>query len=221
MIITIDGPAGAGKSTISQLLAQSLDYARIDTGALYRAVAYAAQRAGLGPTDEGLGVFVAQMDLRHEGGELTLAGEPLGAHLRTPQISHAASQYAASAQVREALLGLQRRLGAQGRAIFDGRDLGTVVFPQADVKIFLTASVEARAQRRQLELRGRGIEQPLEQVMAEIEARDHADRTRPIAPLRQAQDAVCVDATALSPPEVVARCLAVVRQRQAQMPPEA
>lgn len=211
MIIAIDGPAGAGKSTISQRLAARLGYVRVDTGALYRAVGLAATWAGRSETDADLGAFVAGLDLRFAGDALLLDGQDVSEAIRAPEISRAASRYAAVPAVRAALLTLQRRVGAGQNAIFDGRDIGTVVFPEAPVKIFLTASVDARAHRRHAELQARGVADSLEAVRADIEARDRADTERAVSPLRKAQDAVEVDATALSPDAVVERCIEVVQ----------
>ncbi|MCB9522265.1 MAG: (d)CMP kinase [Myxococcales bacterium] len=212
VIIAIDGPAGAGKSTISQRLAARLGFVRLDTGALYRAVGLAATRAQIAADDEsGLHSLVAELALRFDAeGRIWLGEEDVSEAIRTPAMSAAASRYAAAPAVRAGLLDLQRRLARQADSILDGRDIGTVVCPDADVKIFLTASVAERARRRHAELAAKGPAPSLQEVAADIEARDKADRERPIAPLRQADDAVVVDATSLSIDEVVARCAALV-----------
>ena len=211
MIVAIDGPAGAGKSTISLALAEALGCVRLDTGALYRVVAYAALGAGIAEEDRGLEAFVSELDIRYEPSGIWLDGTEVSDHLRTPEISSAASSYSAQPAVRRALLGLQRRLGTAQNAVVDGRDIGTVVFPDADAKIFLTAAAEARAHRRLLELREQSVESTFDEVYQAIVDRDHADMNRAVAPLKQAEDAVVVDATELSIAQVVQRCLEVVR----------
>jgi cytidylate kinase len=210
MIIAMDGPAGAGKSTISRMLAEALGFVRLDTGALYRAVALAAIRAGVPSTDgPRLAALLDDLDLGYDG-SVWLDGENVDREIRSPEASAAASEYAAVPEVRAGLLALQRRLGRARDTILDGRDIGTVVFPDADVKIFLTASASARAGRRHAELVSTGHEAELAVVLAEIVARDKADMERAVAPLRQAEDAVLVDATHLNPAEVVAACRALV-----------
>ncbi|MBU0553014.1 (d)CMP kinase [Myxococcota bacterium] len=208
MIIAIDGPAGAGKSTISQRLAERLGFTRLDTGALYRAVALAEMRKGNAADAPDVGPW----NLEVEGDRLTLDGEDISQAIRAPEISSAASDFAKNPAVRAGLLALQRRLGRARDTILDGRDIGTVVFPDADVKIYLTAQPEARAHRRWLELEARGHAQPFRIVLAEIMARDKQDMGRAIAPLRRAEDAVEVDASELGIEEAVEACLAVVRQ---------
>ncbi len=215
MIIAMDGPAGAGKSTISQRLAESLGFVRLDTGALYRAVALAATRAHKNTTDSDLLAFASALPLKIDReGKVFIGDEDVSLAIRTPEISAASSQFAAVPAVREALLGLQRKLGRSSDSILDGRDIGTVVFPDADVKIFLTASVEVRAERRHLELLGRGVQSDLEQVKKDIIARDYADEHREIAPLRRADDAVLVDASHLSIDEAVQKCKAIVESKR-------
>ncbi len=215
MIIAMDGPAGAGKSTISQKLAASLGFVRLDTGALYRAVALAATRAGKSTTDTDLLAFASALPLRIDtDGKVFIGEEDVSLAIRAPEISNAASKFAAVPAVREALMDLQRRLGRSADSILDGRDIGTVVFPDADVKLFLTASVEVRAERRHLELLTRGVESDLESVKADIIARDYADEHREIAPLRKADDAILVDASHLNIDEVVAKCKEIVESKR-------
>ncbi len=212
MIIAMDGPAGAGKSSVSLRLAERLGFQRLDTGALYRSVALAARQAGRAPEDPELQAFVEGLSIELRGERVFLGAEEITEAIRSPEISAAASLYAAQSSVRAALLGLQRRLGHQQNCVLDGRDIGTVVFPDAELKIFLTARAEVRAERRLLELRGRGIEAHFEQLLQEIKARDKADSERAHAPLKQAKDAVVVDASERSIEEVVDACFALVHK---------
>ncbi len=215
MIVAIDGPAGAGKSTVARRLARGLGFARLDTGAIYRTVALAATRAGIPPGDgSALGALVAELDLRFEASRVLLEGEDVSEAIRTPQMSTAASVYSAVPEVRAGLLDVQRRVGRATDAVVDGRDIGTVVFPDAAVKIFLTASVSARAERRLLELRQRGATADLETVKEEIRARDHQDSTRAVAPLAKAEGAVVVDTTHLDLEGAVAACLSLVEEEK-------
>jgi cytidylate kinase len=213
MIIAIDGPAGAGKSTISRRLAERIGCVRLDTGALYRVVALACTRDGLAPSEPDIGRFVAALAIRFDDDRVFLGAEDVSTVIRAPAISVAASRYAAVPSVRAALLELQRRIGRSQDSVVDGRDIGTVVFPNAEVKIFLTARPEARAERRCAELRARGVEADFETVLREIRARDKADTERATAPLKRARDATLVDATALGIEEVVDRCVEIVDER--------
>jgi len=216
LIVAIDGPSGAGKSTLSKSLAKELGYHNIDTGAMYRSVAFAAKRQGIDPADEtALGRLAESVRIEFirqgEGERVLLNGEDVSSAIRTPDISLLTSRISAYAGVRHAMVELQRQLGAQGGVVLEGRDIGTVVFPQADVKFFLSASTTERGRRRYEELRAKGLAVGLEQTVAEVEARDAADSARECAPLVQAEDALAIDSTALSIDEVLQSMLARVR----------
>ncbi len=209
-IVAIDGPAGAGKSTVARQLARKLGFSMIDTGAIYRSVALAARRAEVPwDDDEGLRKLLdAGLGLQFVEDRVLLKGHDVTEAIRTPEISRGASVVSARPVVREKLLGLQRELGmkAPKGAVLEGRDIGTVVFPDAQVKIFLTASDEARARRRHAELADKGLPVPFEEVLADQRRRDKDDSERAIAPLKPAEDAILVDTTGLDLDEVVERC---------------
>lgn len=219
--IAIDGPSGAGKSTLARRLATTLRFLYVDTGAIYRTIAYYAYANHLDPADEAA-VLAAlpniRIELRHDAEGLQrmiLNGEDVTDAIRLPQISQYASVVSAYPGVRAFLLEMQRDFARKGSVIMDGRDIGTVVLPHADVKIFLTASPEARARRRCLELEQRGTPEPFDQVLSEIQQRDWDDSHRETAPLRQAEDAVVVDTTELNFEESLAMLLTVVRGKAA------
>lgn len=218
-VIAIDGPAGAGKSTAARELAERLGYVLVDTGALYRGVALSAFERGVDWDDaEALGQLVDQLSLAFErdeqhGLKLMIDGVDRAHDIRTPHISTGASRVSRHPQVRAALLGLQRRLGARGGVVLEGRDIGTVVFPDADVKVFLTASDDSRARRRYQELLRGGHEVDLERVLADIRERDRLDSERDIAPLRAADDAVVIDTSDIALSEVLDRLEALVKSR--------
>lgn len=218
-LLAIDGPAGAGKSTVSREVARRLGFTMIDTGALYRAVALAAHRAGIAYEDEpGLARLLEAIDLRLEEDKVYLDGEDVSLAIRTPEMSLGASRVSTVPAVRQGLLRLQRDLGlaAPRGAVLEGRDIGTVVFPDADAKIFLTASVEQRARRRYEELRARGEDVDFEEVLADQIRRDRRDTERALAPLRPAEDAFVVDSTGRTIEEVVDEIVRLVQSRLAQ-----
>jgi CMP/dCMP kinase len=204
-VVAIDGPSGAGKSTVARTLAKALDFHYVDTGALYRTVAYLAFLHGVPWSDgAGLAALAAAHDFSFAGdGGLVVDGAPVGDAIRAPHISHGASAVARLPEVRRALLAVQRRLGAGGGVVLEGRDIGTVVFPDAEVKIFLNATPEERARRRFLELEARGEAVTLEQVARDQAERDRADSEREASPLMKADDAFELVCDGMSVDEVV------------------
>jgi cytidylate kinase len=218
-IVAIDGPSGVGKSTLSKLLAKELGFLHLDTGAMYRAVALAARRRGIAADhQEALGRLVTAVTIDFApaagGDRVLLDGEDVSAAIRTPEISLLTSQVSACPAVREALVDRQRVLGARGGVVLEGRDIGTVGFPDAEVKIFLTASAGERGRRRFLELQAKGMAVDLARTIAEVEARDAADSGRSHSPLVQAADAEVIDTSSLGIDEVLAVMLKIVAQRR-------
>jgi cytidylate kinase len=204
-IIALDGPSGVGKSTTAKRVAQELGWDYLDTGAMYRAAALALQRAGTGLDDrDGLERVLAGLKIQQRGVREFLGDEDVSDAIRTPEITRMVTPVSADARVREVLVDQQRRIGGQGGWVVDGRDIGTVVFPDACCKIFLTASVEARAGRRFRELQGKGVPLPLAEVAADLQRRDLADSTRAVSPLCRAEDAVELDSSGMTLEEVVA-----------------
>ena len=199
--IAIDGPSGAGKSSLARRAAAHFGYIYVDTGAIYRCVGLAAHRAGINTRDaESVKEILPALDIRmvyNEAGEqrMILDEEDVSADIRLPEISLCASNVSAHAVVRAYLLEMQRKMAREHDVIMDGRDIGTIVLPDAELKIFLTASAEARAQRRLLELQSKGIESSFDEVLKDIELRDYQDTHRTEAPLRRAEDAVLLDTT--------------------------
>ena len=215
IIVAIDGPAGAGKSTIARSVAERLGFLYIDTGAMYRAIALWALRTGTALEDmHRLEVLAVTSVLELIGpGRILLNGEDVSDAIREPAVSEAASKVAVVAGVRRALVEKQQELGERTSVVMEGRDIGTVVFPEAQVKFYLDANPRIRADRRALELNERGHDFSLEDLEREIEERDRRDRARAHSPLRQAEDAVYLDTSTLSPVEVEDEILRVVRAR--------
>ena len=217
--IAIDGPAGAGKSTLARALARELGYLYVDTGAIYRTVALRAREAGADPSDpEQVAPLLEDLDLRMDyGGDgvqrMYLSGRDVTETIRENEVSALASQVAALPAVREFLLEFQRKQAREHNVVMDGRDIGTVVLPQAGVKIFLTAAPEARARRRTAELLQRGQDADFDEILREIRQRDEQDKNRPVAPLRQAEDAALLDTTNLDLKGSLEALLTLVRER--------
>lgn len=218
--IAIDGPSGAGKSTLAKGLAEELGYLYVDTGAIYRTVALAALKQGVSPEDPEavlalLPALVITMGYAQDGLQhMYLQGEDVTDAIRQHAVSQAASQVSALAGVRDFLLEMQRKLAREQNVVMDGRDIGTVVLPQADVKIFLTAQPEARARRRYEELKQRGQEAEFEQILADVIARDTRDINRPTAPLKQAEDALLLDTTELDLAQSKEALLNLVKEKR-------
>ena len=223
-IITIDGPSGAGKSTISKLLAAKLHYTYLDTGAMYRVVALQVERSGLDLEAENAGKKLEQlldtldMTLAPGGqGQETrafLESQDVSEAIRTPEMAMLASRVSAEPQVRKKLTEMQRAIGNRETIVAEGRDMGTIVFPDAKHKFFLDATPEERALRRQKQLREKGLQVEYEELLAQIRKRDRDDSSRALAPLRPAADAIVIDSSEMSIDEVVAFMLAVVNNRE-------
>ncbi|MBN1652648.1 MAG: (d)CMP kinase [Deltaproteobacteria bacterium] len=216
-VVAIDGPAGSGKSTAARLLAKRLGFILVDTGALYRAIALVARERGIPWTDgRRLGRLAKEIGLVFLPGSegkprLLIDGKDRSDDIRTPEISLGASDVSKHPELRAALLGLQRDLGKDGGVVLEGRDIGTVVFPDAEVKVFLVAEVETRAKRRMLELKQLGHNIEFENILEDLRKRDEQDRNRSAAPLRPAEDAVLLDTTDISIDTVVDQLLKLVK----------
>ncbi|CUU09994.1 cytidylate kinase [Candidatus Kryptobacter tengchongensis] len=208
IIIAIDGPAGSGKSTTARLVAQKLGYIYIDTGAMYRALTLKVIELGINPNDESLITKIAEntkIELLYENGNLKviLDGKDVSEKIRSPEVTSLVSIVSAHPKLRDIMVKKQRELGRNGGVVMDGRDIGTVVFPDADLKIFMTADVRERAKRRQKELKAQGFDVEIEKLIKEIEERDKFDSTREIGPLKKADDAIEIDTTNLTIDEQV------------------
>jgi cytidylate kinase len=217
-VITIDGPSGSGKGTVSRTLARELGFHFLDSGALYRLLAFAAQRRGIALDDEfALVALSGELDIRFpadgEGDRVLLGGEDVSDAIRTEAAGGGASRVAALPAVREALLDRQRRFRLAPGLVADGRDMGTVVFPDANAKIFLTASAEERARRRFKQLKEKGISVVFESTLADIQVRDERDASRSVAPLRPAADAELVDTSELDIPATIERLRDLLKNR--------
>lgn len=218
LVIAIDGPSGAGKSTIARMLASRLGYVYIDTGAMYRAVGWKALKHGIDTKDESaLAGLAEQTEITikkdNDDPRVYVDGTDVTNEIRTPEIGMAASDVSKSAAVRLRLLALQRRLGENGGVVMDGRDIGTVVFPNADIKFYLDASAQERGRRRFLELKAKGFDVDLDRITREIMERDEQDRNRSLAPLRPAPDAVFIDSSSLSIEDVLGIMLDKIREK--------
>ena len=218
--IAIDGPAGAGKSTIARAIAKELGYIYVDTGALYRAIGLYANANGVA-TDDPAGVERLlggiKVELRYKNGEqrVFLNGYDVSEEIRRPEISLAASSVSAMDTVRAFLFDLQRNMALEHDVVMDGRDIGTVVLPDAQVKIYLTASAEERTRRRMAEYEAKGLHADFEELLREVNLRDEQDRNRAVAPLRKAEDAVELDSTCMNAEEVLAAIETIVKERNA------
>jgi cytidylate kinase len=221
LIIAIDGPSGAGKSTVTSQLAKRLGYKQIDTGAMYRAVAWLISQAGIDLADNAqVERFCSDLDVRFNCASGTrrilVNGQDVTDHIRTPEMSLMTSRISALKPVREAMVRSQRAMGRDGGVVLEGRDIGTVVFPDAELKFFLSASPEERGRRRFLELSGKGEQVTLEETVAAVVQRDQQDSQRDLAPLRQAGDAIPIDSSGLGIEEVLDRMEALFRSKISQ-----
>ncbi len=217
-IIAIDGPSGAGKSTVAKVLAERLGYIYMDTGAMYRAIGWKTKKESILLTEESLKNLCSITDIRLEriSGEMKaiMDGKDVTEEIRTPEMGMMASSVSAFQSVRERLLELQRGMGRNGGIVMEGRDIGTVVFPDADVKFFLDATIEERGKRRYLDLKSKGIEDDLIRVTDEIRKRDEADSSRTLAPLKKAKDALYIDSTNMTVKEVVETMLKEINAKR-------
>jgi CMP/dCMP kinase len=220
MVIALDGPAGAGKSTVSRLLAKTLGFIYLDTGAMYRAIAWALRNEDLrlshdAPSSETLQQLPLRFSLQDGELAITYRGKQLNEELREPDITNMASRISQVPAVRVLLTQRQRELAETGNLVAEGRDMTTVVFPETPFKVFLTADIATRARRRQLEYRQKGLEMEYSLLEAQIRARDQADEQRSLAPLRPAPDAFILDTSAREPADVVSQLLAFYRKKTA------
>jgi len=208
MIIAIDGPAGSGKSTVAKFIAKRLNYRYIDTGSMYRAVAWSAEKKDIDLSDENaVGQWVTQLKIEFvadpAGQQVKVNGENATGLLKNEVVGRGAAKVAAQKRVREILVAKQQEIGQSGNVVMDGRDIGTQVFPNAELKFFMDADAEERGKRRYLELKEKNLDVDLENIIAEIKQRDHEDRTRAISPLCPAEDAIKIDTTKFAIEEVI------------------
>ncbi|HCG71741.1 MAG TPA: (d)CMP kinase [Nitrospina sp.] len=208
MIIAIDGPAGSGKSTVAKFIAKRLNYRYIDTGSMYRAVAWSAEKKDIDLSDENaVGQWVTQLKIEFvadpAGQQVKVNGENATGLLKNEVVGRGAAKVAAQKRVREILVAKQQEIGESGNVVMDGRDIGTQVFPNAELKFFMDADAEERGKRRYLELKEKNLDVDLENIIAEIKQRDHEDRTRAISPLCPAEDAIKIDTTKFAIEEVI------------------
>ncbi|MEO5657356.1 MAG: (d)CMP kinase [Nitrospiria bacterium] len=223
LIVAIDGPSAAGKSSAGTRVARRLGYLYVESGAFYRALAWRVRDGGIDPTDDAalasLGeTSVIEVVRKPEGARVCVNQRDVTDELRTPEMSRIAAQIASNPVVREPMLKLQRSMAKDGGVVMEGRDIGTVVFPDADVKFYLDADTRVRGERRHRELLAKGLTVDLDTTIEEIVARDRKDMNRAVAPLRKAEDAVAIDSTGLTLDEVVDRMVGAVSQRRAAFP---
>ena len=219
MIIAIDGPAGSGKSTIAKFIAKNLNYRYIDTGAMYRAVAWSAKKEGIDLDDENaVGQWVAKLKIEFiansEGQQVKVNGENTTGLLKNEVVGRGAAKVAAQKRVREILVAKQKEIGQSGNVVMDGRDIGTQVFPNAELKFFMDADAEERGKRRYLELKEKNMNVDLENIIAEVKLRDNEDKTRSISPLHPAKDAIEVDTTKFTIEEVINQVMKQINLKQ-------
>lgn len=214
MIIAIDGPAGAGKSTISKLVASQLNFQYIDTGAMYRGITLKCLRLNIQPDQVEEQLADLQTEIRLDGERVFLDGKDVSKEIRSIEVSQSVSEYSAIPAVRHFLVELQRAMAIDQDILVDGRDIGTYVFPKAEVKIFLTATVAVRAKRRFLEMQEKGDPVSFEEIVSNIESRDRIDSQREMAPLKKADDAIEVDTSNMNIAEVVEHILSLVQSKQ-------
>jgi len=211
-IITIDGPSGAGKSTVARLLAQRLGYTYLDTGALYRAVAWKVKKEDIDPEDEkALEHILEKITITVKEGKILINATDVSSHIRTPDIGELSSRLSAKPVIRRYLFTIQREVGLKGRVVIEGRDIGTVIFPEAENKFFLDASPEERGRRRYNELKGKHLQMSLEETINRIKARDERDSTRQDSPLKKTDDMVYIDTTNLGVEEVILRIIEALK----------
>ncbi len=212
-VVAIDGPAGSGKSSISKMICERLPFTHIDTGAMYRAVTLEALRRKINVEDENEYSFIHEIEVVYKDGKVYLNGEDVSGLIRTAEVTNNASAVARVKQVREKMVDFQRGCRNYGNILMDGRDIGTVVFPDADLKIFLTATPEERALRRYKENKAAGMDVNYDTILEEIKVRDFKDSTRKIAPLKQAEDAILIDTTKMTMDEVSKTIIDAINER--------